>query len=108
MLPNLLSGCCEEQISAVEVIWIVLRMSRRVEPSLQSAGAAVREVAHPWPRSSRNLVFWKYFHFIKIFYILQNATKMSLMLMPLYREQMLLWWVIHTTKGFHSSFSSKK
>merc|ERR1719367_2155583 len=57
MHPNLLSGCCKEQVGVVEVMWIVLRMSRRVEPSLQSAGAAVGEVAHPWPWSPRNLVF---------------------------------------------------
>ena len=52
----LLTGCCKEDVGAVQVVGIVLRVAGGVEPSLQSAAAPVGEVAPPWPRGPRYLV----------------------------------------------------
>ena len=69
---NLLVGCRQEQVGAVQVVGIILRMSRRIEPEMmylladlahcargpavEPAGGAVGEVAGPWPGSARDLV----------------------------------------------------
>ena len=52
----LLTGCCKEDVGAVEIIWIVLRVAGGVEPPLQSAVAPVGEVTLPRPRCSRYLI----------------------------------------------------
>lgn len=52
----LLTGCCKEDVGAVEIIWIVLRVAGRVEPSLQPPGAPVGEVTPTRPGSSRYLI----------------------------------------------------
>lgn len=54
---DLLTGGCKEQVGAVEVIRVILRMPGRVESPLEAACAAVGEVAQSRPRGSRDLIF---------------------------------------------------
>ena len=52
----LLAGGGQEEVGAVEIVGVVLGVARRVEPPLQPARAAVREVAEAGPRRARDLV----------------------------------------------------
>ena len=52
----LLTGCCKEDVGAVEMVWIVLRVPGGVEPTLQSAVAPVGEVTLTRPGCARYLV----------------------------------------------------
>ena len=53
---DLLTGGCKEQVCAVEVIRVILRMPGRVESPLEAARAAVGEVAQSGPRGSWDLI----------------------------------------------------